>query len=714
MRRVLRLTRSTLLCSLAFAAPLFTYAEDTLVVTAAQTADSADAPTRGYTANTSRGATKTDQPLITTGQSVSVVTRRQMDDQAALTVNSALNYTPGVFTNFAGGATRYETVSLRGFHGGDTNNTFLDGLRLMSDGGSYNNLQIDPWFLERVDVIRGPSSALYGQTIPGGLVMMTSRRPRFASEGHIKLMAGNNATTGAAFDYTGAVSDQWAFRLTGITRHSDTQYDHQREERYAIAPSLLWQPDGNTSLLLKAYLQKDPSGGYHSAVPADGSLYASSGAKLDRGFFDGESSLNTFKRRQQIYGYEFDHSIDDVWSIRSNGSYTHANVDQQQVYQIGWNSDRTLLNRYYSGESSSLAAYAMDNQLVADFSTGDLQHKVVLGGEYHEYTNDLWDDSAYATPLNALTGVSGGPGLFTDYGLTVPGVTRVDAKRRYSQSGVYLQDEMTLDKWHLDLSGRYDRIVAKNTTFNTDTTYRRQDDHISGRGSLLYAFDSGISPYVSFSQAVTPQALSGADGNLLKPTTSEQYEAGIKYQPPGTSSLYTLAVYDLTQKDVANRIVQGSYYVPAGKVHSQGIELEARTQLTERLAGIAGYTYNRVRFRDAVDGNDGNTPYVTPDQMASLWAQYQADYGINLGGGVRYIGRQWADNENTRRVPSVTLLDVSLRADLAAWNPQWKGAYVQLNANNLTDRKYVAACYGTGYCYWGAERSLVATVGYDF
>lgn len=707
------LRRSLWFCAMALAVPSLSLAEETITVSA-QPGDTADTPTKGYTVNSSRGATKTDKPLNTTGQSVSVITRQQMDDQNALTVNNALDYTPGVFTNFAGGATRYETVSLRGFHGGDTTNTFLDGLRVMSDGGSYNNLQIDPWFLQRIDVIKGPSSALYGQTIPGGLVMMSSKRPQFSQEGHVKALAGNNNTRGVAFDYTDAINDQWAYRLTGITRSSDTQYDHTREERYAISPALLWQPDDNTSLLLKAYLQKDPSGGYHGAVPADGSLYASKGDKLSRGFFDGESSLSKFNRREQIYSYAFDHSFNDVWSFRSNASYTHANVDQQQVYQIGWTADRSAMNRYYSGESSSLKAYAIDNQLQAEFATGLIEHKVVLGGEYHQYTNDLWDENAYASQLNPYSGVSGGATLYQDYALTTPGVYHTNNKRRYYQSGVYLQDEMVLDNWHLDLSGRYDRIVAKNTTLTTDTTYRRQDDHFSGRGSLLYAFDNGLSPYASYSQAVTPQALSGADGNLLKPTSSEQYEIGLKYQPPGSRSMYTVAVYDLTQKDVANRIVQGSYYIPAGKVQSRGVELEARTQLTDRLSAIAGYTYNHVRFKDAVDGNDGNVPYITPDQMASLWGQYRADYGINLGAGVRYIGKQWADNENTLRVPSVTLLDMSVRADLGAWNSQWKGAYVQLNATNLTDRHYVAACYGTGYCYWGAERSLIATVGYDF
>ncbi|MGY3180499.1 TonB-dependent siderophore receptor [Ewingella americana] len=308
------LKRSVLLCAVALTLPAASFAEDTVVVTAAPP-QTADTPTQGYNAKTSRTATKTDQPIITTGQAVSVVTRQQMDDQNATTVNAALNYTPGVFTNFAGGATRYDTISLRGFHGGDVNNTFLDGLRILSDGGSYNSIQVDPWFLERIDVLKGPSSALYGQSIPGGIVMETSKRPQFTEEGHFRLSGGTQNTKGGAFDYTNAINDQWAFRLTGMTRSSDTQYDHQREERYAISPQLMWQPDENTSLLLRAYLQKDPSGGYHAAVPADGSLY---GDRLSRGFFDGESSLNQFKRWEQIYSYEFRHAFNDVWSFRQN------------------------------------------------------------------------------------------------------------------------------------------------------------------------------------------------------------------------------------------------------------------------------------------------------------------------------------------------------------------------------------------------------------
>ncbi|WP_431022677.1 TonB-dependent siderophore receptor [Erwinia rhapontici] len=709
MTLVFNLKRSVLCCAIAMTAPGMTFAADSQMVVTAAPAETADSPTRGYNATTSTGASKTDQPLITTGQAVSVVTRQQIDDQAANTVGQALNYTPGVFSNFSGGATRFDTVALRGFHGGDVDNLFLDGMRLMSDGGSHNIMQVDPWFLERLDIIKGPSSALYGQTVPGGLVNMTSKRPQFIPEGHFRLTGGTQNTKGAAFDYTNAINDQWAFRLIGMTRTSDTQYDNTREERYTISPSLLWQPSEDTSLLLRAYLQKDPSGGYHGSTPLSGNLTQHNGKWLKDGFNEGESSVDQYKRREQVYSYAFSHRFNETWAVRSDASYTHSSVALDQVYQNGWIDDSDQLARGYSGSRGSLDAWSTDNQLEADFATGDVTHKLVVGAEYHQYKNDVWSGYGSASPLNPFTGAT------ASHGVTV--TSQDNTTRRYYQSGVYLQDELEWNRWHATLSGRYDRMVSEQDNHTTDVKHRLQDDHISGRASLLYAFENGLSPYVSYSQAVTPSILPGKDGNLLKPSTSEQYEAGLKYQPPGTSDLYTAAVYDLTQKDVAARDsndIASATYIPAGKVHSQGLELEARNQLTPRLSTIAGYTLNHVRYKELQDGNDGHTPLLTPNQMASAWAHYQFDYGISAGAGVRYIGKQWANDDNTARVPSVTLVDASVRANLGDWNSSMKGAYVQVNANNLFGRDYIAACYSTTNCYVGAERSVIATVGYDF
>ncbi|MFJ3456013.1 TonB-dependent siderophore receptor [Scandinavium goeteborgense] len=706
MNNTLRLKRSSALCALALAFPCSSFAEETVVVTA-QPAESATAPTQGYTVKSSTGATKTDQPLITTAQSVSVVTRQQMEDQGATNVSQALSYTPGVYSTFGGSATRFDAISLRGYHGGDVDNIFLDGMRLMSDGGSHNVIQVDPWFLDRIDVIKGPSSALYGQSVPGGLVNLTSKRPQFTSEGHIQAFGGTQGTKGAAFDYTDAINDQWAYRVVGITRNTDTQVDNTREERYAISPSLLWQPDSDTSLLLRAYLQKDPSGGYHGSLPLDGTRYEHNGRKLSNHTNEGDPS-DGYQRREQIYSYEFNHQFNDIWSVYSSGSYTHSDVNLDQVYQVGWVDDSDMLARGYSGSTGSLDGWSTDNRIKADFNTGDVSHTVVLGGEYHRFRNDLWSRAGGASPLDPWSGYTAQNGhtlTYSDYN-----------NRRYYQAGVYLQDEMVWNRWHADLSARYDRIVSEQVSDTFSTSSRRSDDHISSRASLLYAFENGLSPYISYSQAITPAMLAGPDGQLLKPTTAEQYEAGLKFQPPGTADMYSIAMYDLTQKDVATRDtnIATATFLPAGKVHSQGVELEARNQLTPRLSTIAGYTWNRLRFADTKDGTDDNTPQLTPDQMASFWAHYKFDYGISAGAGVRYIGKQWADDANTERLPSTTLLDAMIRADLGAWTSTLKGAYLQVNANNLTDREYVSGCYGTNNCYWGAERSVIATVGYDF
>ncbi|HGY5640343.1 TPA: TonB-dependent siderophore receptor, partial [Raoultella ornithinolytica] len=340
--------------------------------------------------------------------------------------------------------------------------------------------------------------------------------------------------------------------------------------------------------------------------------------------------------------------------------------------------------------------------------TGELAHTLILGGEYHRFRNDLWTGAGSASPLDPFSGYTAQTGHTVTYS--------DNNNRRYYQTGLYLQDEMVWARWHLDVSGRYDRIVSQQVSDTFGTSSRRSDDHISGRASLLYALENGLSPYLSYSQAITPAMLPGADGTLLKPTTAEQLEAGLKFQPPGSADMYSIAIYDLTQKDVATRDpnIATATFIPAGKVHSQGVELEMHNQITPELSTLASYTWNRLRFQDTKDGTNDNTPQLTPDQMASFWARYQFPAGISAGAGVRYIGKQWADDANTERLPSVTLLDAMVRADLGVWSPSLKGAFVQVNANNLSDREYLSGCYGTGNCYWGAERSVTATVGYDF
>ncbi len=304
----------------------------------------------GYNATHSQIATKTSTALLETSQSVSVVTREQMDDQGSQTVSQAMRYTPGVLTNPYGATHRYDYVALRGFNDGSVDNIYLDGLKSMGDSGTYSTMQVDPYFLERVDILKGPSSVLYGRSSPGGLVALTSKWPLYEAYHQVQATVGTQGQRGMGFDFSGPVDDdkRIAYRLTGLADQSDTQFDHNKEKRFALAPTVSIDFTEDTSLTLQAYLQHDPYGGYHGGVPADGTIHQRNGNRISPHFFEGEPSIDGFQRDQQSFGYQFEHRFNDVFTARQNFRYLDSKVKLDQVYAYGWTTPSSNeLNRYY-------------------------------------------------------------------------------------------------------------------------------------------------------------------------------------------------------------------------------------------------------------------------------------------------------------------------------------------------------------------------------
>ncbi|WP_183012729.1 TonB-dependent siderophore receptor [Achromobacter sp. UMC46] len=667
-------------------------------------------PTSGLLASTSSSATKTDTPLIETPQSVSVVTREQIDEQKPRSVTEALRYTPGAFTGLVGAADRYDYVALRGFIENSTDNTIYDGLKLLSDSGTFSSIQIDPYFVERIDVFRGPSSVLFGRSAPGGLVQLTSKRPLFDPYRAVEVSYGTQGQKSVGFDVAGPVDDNGkaAYRITGLGRSTDTQFDNTREERYAIAPQVMFNFTPDTSLLLQAYLQRDPSGGFHSGVPADASITNDhAGQRISRHFVDSDPDNNEFKRNERIFSYQFDHRFNDRWTFRQNARYVSSDVALKQVYGYGW-ANGTELNRYYSGADESLNAFAIDNQLQGKFETGAVKHTVLLGLDYQNRHADGRWDSGTASNLDAFH-----PNYANG---NVQIASRTFFDRRLEQTGFYLQDQLAYDRWRLTLSGRQDEVRTTESSRTGDYASRQSwsGSKFTKRAGLVYLFDNGVSPYVSYSESFNPNAYTDQQGNLLPPTQSKQYEAGVKFQAPGTENMVTLAAFDLTQDNVANRVLAQTYYTPAGKVRSRGIELEGKARLTDNFTMLAAYTFTAMTYRESTEGLTGNTPYQAPRHMASLWGDYQFDSGLGVGAGVRYVGTSWADSANTLKVPAYTLVDLSVRYDLARLSSSLKGMSVRVAANNLLDKTYVASCASLNYCYYGEERNVVATLKYEF
>ncbi len=258
------------------------------------------------------GATKLETPDIETPQSVSIVTRQQFEEQGATSVRQAVTYTPGVYANQIGASNRFDYIVMRGFSDGSLDNIYLDGLKMMGDTNSHSSLVVDPWFLDSVEVVRGPASVLYGRSSPGGIVALNSRKPSFDPGGQVKLFAGNNNQRGAAFDVTGPVDDddRVAVRLSGMTRYADSQFDHLKEERYAIMPSLTWRITDRTRLDVMAYLHRDPEGGSHSGLPYEGTVVPHAGKKISNTFFEGEDDYDNYDRRENMVGYNFEHAFE--------------------------------------------------------------------------------------------------------------------------------------------------------------------------------------------------------------------------------------------------------------------------------------------------------------------------------------------------------------------------------------------------------------------
>lgn len=670
---------------------------------------SATGPVDGYLAERSAAGTKTDTPLTRTAQSVSVVTRDQMDDQAVANVAQALRYSSGVFSEYRGSSRRVDEVFVRGFGYAPT---YLDGLSF----GGESRSQIDPWMLERVELIHGPASVLYGQANPGGLLSMVSKRPSAEARNAVQLAAGSDSLVRGAFDLNGRLSEDGTllYRLNGVLSKGQAEVDHVDEERRAIAPALTWQPDENTSLTLLGYYQHDPKAGYRNFWPTEGVANDGRYGRLSRHFDVGDPHFYVSRREESALGYQFEHRFNDTLTVRQNLRYLEERGRYRQMVFMSASADGRYLQRAPSESREDLRQFVVDNQLQLDLQTGPLNHTVLAGVDYKRTHLDTdtardqdWRGRYLLDVRNPVYGVPVGP-------LTMI----ADDTQRADQLGGYLQDQIEMGGWNLMLGGRHDRSEIRTDNNLGGSRVTVKDDKVTGRAGLLYAFDNGLSPYVSYSTSFEPELSSGAPGSApFKPTTGKQAEVGLKYQPPGTDSLFTLSGFDLRQRNVSAWDSNLGYNVQNGEVRSRGVEFEARGRVGESLDLVGSYTYLKPEVTETAQaGVEGKQPARQPNHLAALWGSYHLDglglAGLTVGGGARYVGSSFGDARNTYKVDAVTLFDAMLGYDLDHLAPALKGTSLQLNASNLTDKRYAASCASVDSCFYGTSRTVTASVNY--
>ncbi|MCO7564137.1 TonB-dependent siderophore receptor [Pseudomonas sp. S 311-6] len=682
----------------------------------ATAAEQAWGPVSGYVATRSATGTKSDSALLEVPQTVNVVTRDQMQAQGAQNVTEAVRYTPGVVASFGDSDSRNDVLQSRGFF----LRYNLNGSRLPYGAYSAAMMRIEPYGLERIEVLKGPASVLYGQNTPGGLANLVSKRPTFSPVHEIQLQAGSNDRTQGAFDFGDGLDDDGtlAYRLTGLLRDSQGEVDHGYDKREFIAPALTWQPSEDTRLTLLSHYQKDRSISDYVALPADASLHAGANGRLPRNRYLGEPGFDGYEREQFSLGYLLEHRLNDVWSLQQNLQVNRVQIDNSASPGYLLSADGRELSRVATRGEGQARSVTVDTFAQADFTTGRLGHRFLAGVDYLSLTDEYqFASGLYTTPLDIYA---------PRYGQAVPElIPRIDYHQQREQTGLYLQDQIRLDNWLLTLGARQDWVWTRTESgLAGENRSKQREDKPTGRIGLAYLFDNGLAPYLSYSTSFEP--LDGTDfsGRPFTPMTGEQYEVGVKYQPPGSNAFVTLSAFELTQENITTPDpdpTHAGFNVQTGKARVRGLELDAKASLHERLDLLASYAYmdSRVtKANTAADGSSlkGNELVQVPAHQASLWLDHTLGDGLlqgaGIGFGARYMSKAYGDAANTLEMPGRTLFDASLHYDLGKADGRLDGADLRLSANNLFDKRYVAFCQNALQCYYGQRRTLLATLTY--
>lgn len=669
-------------------------AEPTTVLPAVQvtgTGETATGPVEGYVATRSATGTKTDTPLSETPQAITVVPREQIVDQGSQNIQDTMNYAAGVRPNAYGVDNRGDYVRIRGVEPVQ----YLDGLRQYF---SYNNPRTEVYGMERVEVLRGPSSMLYGQGSTGGIVNLVSKRPQEETQREIGVVLGNHNLRQIQADLTGPASEdgQWLYRVVAVGRDSNTQVQYAPDDRLMLAPSLTWRPSAATSLTFQALWQKDKSGTTQSFLPWNGSVQENPNGRIPTRRFASEPGFDAYDTEQFSVGWLFEHQFNDNWKVRQNLRNTVSSVDYLSLYPNVYGARRgdsyidpeqTTVDRIFYVNKPRMRTLLADQNLEGKFNWGRTEHTVIFGMDYSRYRQTSQTAGGAGAPLNLYHPVYGN---IPDYELSDT------PKQNQQQLGFYAQDQITFDKNWIFLAGiRHDR--ADSTTDGQD---KETDQATTKRFGLMYTADNGWSPYISYSESFTP--IAGADfyNQRWKPMLGKQVEAGIKYMPKDANIEFTAAAYDLREKNrQTNDPNNPNNQLQTGKTRTRGIELELRGRVTKELDVIANYIYTDL----------DQQLEAQPKHIASMWGKYRfaiaGQTGFAAGAGVRYLS---AFRDGTApETPSVTLFDAMLSYE----NGPWRYA---LNVNNIADRSYAVTCLDRGDCFYGARRTVMLSGAYRF
>ena len=684
-----------------------------------------DPGTNGFVAALSGVATKAPGTVLDTPRSISTTTRAEIEERNAMTVSEALQYSSGVNSyHFSHNFVTRDQHMLRGFLAYQ----FVDGLKQHD-----SNWGIEPYGLERIDVLKGPAANMYGQGSPGGVVALTSKRPTDEAFTEVVLQAGTHNKFQTGVDFGGPVGNSGVvtYRMTAMGRIADGEVDFTETDRVYAAPAVTFRPSRDTSLTLLSSYQHDPSITAQQTVPRVGAILPGpNGRFISRSTFLGEPDYHDSHIRSFKIGYEFRHRFNETWSFEQDAGYRNIDIALREVIATGAPEGPTATRRQIQNAEFEIENYQVDSRLRGRFSTGPLEHRLVAGVDYAAIPN--YQGTGVTQPTAASP-------IAIDYynpvygqALAIPSITS-KRDQDVKQTGVYIQDEISIAGLTVTGGLRYDWATADQSTrvanaageFGPASVVPVDHEKLTYNLGAIYHFSNGFAPYVSYSTSFFPSVGSMFDGTPFAPTTGEQKELGIKYQPRGFNALFTAAVFDLVQQNVltVDPVNGAPWRIQTGEVTVRGAEFEVRASLAEGWNVAAAYTYldsevTKVSSVPQEQARLGKAFVAVPEHSASLWTSYTffegAFRGLTLGSGIRYFGKTAGDALNTFYVPSFTLYDAMARYDLGVVAPDFEDWELAVNAKNLADERYVTNCVAATSCFYGMGRTIDAALRMRF
>ncbi|GGQ03332.1 TonB-dependent siderophore receptor [Shewanella litoralis] len=664
-----------------------------------------------YRESSSSVGTKVETDIMDLPQSVQVLNKQLIVDQAAREITDLYRSIAGV------SAYSYSGVTFRGFR--DDSNVFYDGMR----GDPFSDFGIPQLFnVERVEILKGPAAALYGGGEPGGMINYVTKKPSFEQDNEVKLTAGNDDRVGASIDSKGGLTDNIAYRLGGFYEQKDSFRNNADAQNTELAGGLLFQINDDTSLTTMVdYIKQDLGGSRLRGVPVD-----------DNGNFLVDPSYNANEASDYqdlealVFQAQLQHFFNDNFSLDTKLRYVDNERVQGYHESQGWvdvngdgeaNVDDETIKREYRKQYRANQEISLTSDAVYHLDS-TMKQTLLFGADYHHVDSDYdyWRTRYEADGVANLNifDLNYGESDSADYTLT-------DQNRdgeKTERIGFYTQDQISLtDSWLLLVGLRYDHF----NDYDKESGFEFSDDHVSPRAGVVYKYSPDTSFYVNYSESFNPSSIgdqedASADG-ALAPEIGEQIEIGVKNQWFDGSVMTTIAAYQITKKDVAmsNPDDTGAddgiaALVSLGKVESKGLEFTLVGDITANWTIMANYAYNdaRVTQGDLDDTYaDGSRFANAPRHQAGLWTRYDIDsLQSAIAFGADYVSEQVS--ADAQIVKPYTVFDMS-------WTTTWQQTQLQLNVKNLFDKEYAVSGFSERNGHFpGAPREVVMQVSHHF